>query len=91
MPAGASDCGRRERDDSYRLLARSLGALLVDLAVLDPDLARTARGIARLMRDHHQRCPSGALDLEQEIEDRLCIDAVEIAGGLVGKDERGVC
>jgi len=39
------------------------------------------------VRDHDERRAPRALEVEQEIEDRRRIDAVEIAGRLVGKDE----
>ena len=42
------------------------------------------------MRNHDERRPPGGFELEQKIENRRGIDAVEIAGRLVGKDQTGI-
>ena len=48
------------------------------------------RGQLRIVRDEHDRRLAGAVDVEQQIDDRVPGRAVEVAGRLVGQQDRRV-
>src|SRR5262245_28394972 len=63
-------------------------ALVDDAAVEELDLAVRVVGIARVVRDHADG-RAFAVQLAQEVHDRLAVPRVEVAGRLVGEQDRG--
>src|SRR5262245_60075891 len=63
-------------------------ALVDNAAVEELDLAVRVVGIARVVRDHADG-RAFAVQLAQEVHDRLAVPRVEVAGRLVGEEDRG--
>ena len=65
-------------------------------AVLDhPAVAQRDRDVGagrqlRIVRHQHQRRLAGAVDAEQQLDDRVAGGGIEVAGGLVGEQQRRI-
>src|SRR3954469_25726662 len=63
--------------------------LLDDAAVEEMDAAIGVAGVPRVVRDHRDR-RTGAVQLLEQLHDRLAVLRVEISGGLVGQENGGL-
>ena len=73
-----------------RLFAGRRRLLVDDVPVLHLDLPLAAPGEIRRVRDHDQGHSARALQIEQKVQNCRCIGAVEIAGWLIGENERRI-
>ena len=79
-------CPRRR---SSRRFAARRPSLLDDAAVEQVDGAVGVARVARVVGDHADG-GAGAVQLAQQVHDRLAVVRVEVAGGLVGEQDRGI-
>src|SRR6478736_5919442 len=91
MPPRSSRPASRQASGSLRLgTGRAAASAWEDAAIEEPDQPAAAPGQGRVMGDQHQGGAAPGGEVEHQLDDLAAGLAVEIAGGLVGQQQRGL-